>query len=98
CDEGKRDYSRVFFYLVVLCDKILQRNTSKFYCLLSTAFGTHDKSDKMKVCKGLMVEIFLSGFFKKILPAPCELSNAGSRARPPLAEVAEVRFFCFFFL
>src|SRR5699024_9987532 len=56
-----------------------------------------EKSDKMKVCKGLKVEIFLSGFFKKILPAPCEFSNAGTRARPPLAEVAEVGFFYFFF-
>src|SRR5699024_9546273 len=93
-----RDYSRVFFYLVVLSDKILHRKTSKFFCLLSTAFGTHEKSDKMKVCKGLKVEIFLSGFFKKIIPAPCEFSNAGTRARPPLAEVAEGRFFCFFFL
>src|SRR5699024_4618124 len=47
--------------------------------------------------QGFKVEIFLSGFFKKILPAPCEFSNAGTRARPPLAEVAEVGFFCFFF-
>src|SRR5699024_2474152 len=94
-----RRYERLFsclFYLVVLSDKILHRKTSKFFCLLSTAFGTHEKSDKMKVCKGLKVEIFLSGFFKKILPAPCEFSIAGTRARPPLAEVAEVGFFCFF--
>src|SRR5699024_5061967 len=95
--EDTRDYSRVFFYLVVLSDKILHRKTSKFFCLLSTAFGTHEKSDKMKVCKGLKVEIFLSGFFKKILPAPCEFSNAGTRARPPLAEVVDVGFFCFLF-
>src|SRR5699024_6620045 len=92
-----RDYSCVFLYLVFMSDKILQRKTSKFFCLLSTAFGNHEKSDKMKVCKGLKVEIFLSGFFKKILPAPCEFSNAGTRARPPLAEVAEVVFLCNFF-
>src|SRR5699024_11505903 len=95
--EDIRDYFRVFFYLVVMSDKISRRKTSELFCLLSTAVGTHEKSDKMKVCKGLKVEIFLSGFFKKILPAPCEFSNAGTRARPPLAEVAEVGFFCFFF-
>src|SRR5699024_6163289 len=95
-----RRYERLFsclFYLVVLSDKILHRKTSKFFCLLSTAFGTHEKLDKMKVCKGLKVEIFLSGIFKKILPAPCDFSNASTRARPPLAEVAEVGFFFLYF-
>src|SRR5699024_6689282 len=96
--EDTRDYSRVFFYLVVLSDKILHRKTSKFFCLLSTAFGTHEKSDKMKVCKGLKVEIFLSGFFKKILLASCEFSKSRTRSRPLLAELSEVRFYCFFFL
>src|SRR5699024_11677618 len=92
--EDTRDYSRVFFYLVVLSDKILHRKTSKFFCLLSTAFGTHEKSDKMKVCKGLKVEIFLRGFFKKILTAPCEFLNADTRARNQLAVVARDRFIC----
>src|SRR5699024_8281217 len=80
--EDTRDYSRVFFYLVVLSDKISRRKTSEFFYLLSTAFGTDEKSDKMKVCKGLKVEIFLSGFFKKILHGPGEFSNAGKSARP----------------
>lgn len=30
----------------------------KILFLLSTAFGTENQSDKMKVCKGLKVEIF----------------------------------------
>src|SRR5699024_2180887 len=95
-----RRYERLFsclFYLVVLSDKILHRKTSKFFCLLSTAFGTHEKSDKMKVCKGLKVEIFLSGFFKKILPAPCEFSNAGTRTKRPLLRWQRSGFFVSFF-
>ena len=95
--KDTRDYSRVFFYLVVLSDKILHRKTSKFFCLLSTAFGTHKKSDKMKVCKGLKVEIFWV-VFSKNTTCPLRIFKRWHESKSPFAEVAEVRFFCFFFL
>src|SRR5699024_10828946 len=98
CDtEDTRDYSRVFFYLVFLSDKISRRETSEFFCLLSTAFGTHEKSDKMIVCNGLKVEMFLV-VFSKNTNCPLLIFKRFHESKFHFAEVAEVRFFCFFFL
>src|SRR5699024_7171411 len=69
----------------------------KILFLLSTAFGTENQSDKMKVCKGLKVEMF-GVVYSKNTTCALEIVKRWHESKFHFAEVAEVRFFCFFFL
>src|SRR5699024_384794 len=72
-------------------------NADKILFLLSTAFATEHQWDKMKVCKGLKVELFCV-VFSKNTTCPLQIFKRWHESKFHFAEVAEVRFFCFFFL
>ncbi|MDN6186928.1 MAG: hypothetical protein L0K54_12715, partial [Tetragenococcus koreensis] len=58
CIKDTRDFSCIFFILSVFVRYTRKPKDNKILFLLSLAFGNLDKTDKIKIGKGLKVEIF----------------------------------------
>jgi hypothetical protein len=81
----KKEYESLILYSFLLSDFVRYTGKPKdrqSISLLSTAFGTENRTDKMVMGKGGRVEIFQRSVLKNTT-RPLTITKRGTSARPP---------------